>query len=71
MDNRKILDEVYRDFFGTVKEEKITPIDKKIEIKNIEELLIDEDSKELLKKIMLSKVFIVMVMRIIQEMEKI
>ena len=27
MDNRKILDEVYRDFFGTVKEEKITPID--------------------------------------------
>ena len=23
MDNRKILDEVYRDFFGTVKEEKI------------------------------------------------
>ena len=51
MDNRKILDEVYRDFFGTVKEEKITPIDKEIEIKNIEELLIDEDSKELLKKI--------------------
>ena len=51
MDNRKILDEVYRDFFGTVKEEKITPIDKKIEIKNMEELLIDEDSKELLKKI--------------------
>ena len=51
MDNRKILDEVYRDFFGTVKEEKITPIDKEIEIKNIEELLIDKDSKELLKKI--------------------
>ena len=71
MDNRKILDEVYRDFFGKDKEEKITPIDKEIEIKNMEELLIDEDSKELLKKIMLSKVFIVMVMRIIQEMEKI
>ena len=51
MDNRKILDEVYRDFFGKDKEEKITPIDKKIEIKNMEELLIDEDSKELLKKI--------------------
>lgn len=51
MDNRKILDEVYRDFFGKDKEEKITPIDKEIEIKNMEELLIDEDSKELLKKI--------------------
>ena len=40
MDNRKILDEVYRDFFGKDKEEKITPIDKEIEIKNMEELLL-------------------------------
>lgn len=55
MDNRKILDEVYRDFLEQLKKKKITPIDKEIEIKNIEELLIDKDSKELLKNNYLHK----------------
>lgn len=50
MDSRKILDEVYRDFFGTSKETTITA-NKEININSSEELLVDEESKELIDKI--------------------
>lgn len=50
MNNKEILDEVYKDFFGSLSN-KDTEEDIAKAVINIDDLLIDNESKELLKKI--------------------
>ena len=51
MDNRRLLDDVYKDFFG---DKVLTNINQKEEpkfdINQIDDMLLEDDSKELLKK---------------------
>lgn len=52
MDNRRLLDDVYKDFFG---DKTLTNInqkeEQKVDINQIDNMLLEDDSKELLKKI--------------------
>ena len=52
MDNRRLLDDVYKDFFG---DKALTNIEQKeeqkVDINQIDNMLLEDDSKELLKKI--------------------
>lgn len=52
MDNRKLLDDVYKDFFG---DKALTNInqkeEQKVDINVVDNMLLEDDSKELLKKI--------------------
>ena len=52
MDNRRLLDDVYKDFFG---DKVLTNInqkeEQKVDINVVDNILLEDDSKELLKKI--------------------